>query len=99
MGGGPGMRPFAAGDQAYEFGQRMLTLREVLGLTQMALAELLGVSRRTVGSWELGTKYPSAPHLKHFIALVVGQQAFPAGRAAEEIHVLWRLAHQKVLLD
>ncbi len=83
----------------YEFGQMMLTLRDALGLTQAGLAARLGVSRHTVGSWELGNKYPSAPHLKHVIALAVAQQAFPVGREAAAIHALWRSAHQKVLLD
>src|SRR2546428_7789055 len=83
----------------YAFGQRILTLRTHIGLTQAGLAELLGVSRRAVAEWEAGSTYPKAEHLKQFIALGVQQQAFPAGREAEEIRTLWHAAHQKLLLD
>jgi len=77
----------------------MLTLRTTIGLTQAGLADLLGVSRRAVAEWEGGSTYPKAEHLKAFLALAVGQQAFPAGREVEEIHALWQAAHQKVRLD
>ena len=83
----------------YAFGQRILTLRTHIGLTQAGLAELLGVSRRAVAEWEAGSTYPKAEHLKQFIALGVQQQAFPAGREAEEIRTLWHAAHQKLLFD
>src|SRR4051794_19630414 len=86
-------------DKDYAFGQVMLTLRSSVGLTQMELAELLGVSRYAVHDWESGDKYPKLEHLKHFITLAVQQKAFPAGHEAEEIRALWQLAHQKILLD
>jgi WD40 repeat protein/transcriptional regulator with XRE-family HTH domain len=89
--------PYRDPDRA--FGQAMLTLRDALGLTQAALAVHLGVSRRTVGDWEAGNKHPKAEHLKEFIALGVRHSAFAAGREAEQIHALWRAAHQRVLLD
>jgi len=87
------------GERDYAFGQKMLTLRTHLGLTQAGLADRLGVSRRAVAEWEAGSAYPKAERLKAFLALCVRQQAFPAGREAEEIHALWQAAHQKVLLD
>src|SRR5437879_13926246 len=77
----------------------MLTLRSAIGLAQAGLAERLDVSRRAVGGWQSGSSYPKAEHLKHLIELAVQQQAFPAGREAEEIQALWKAAHQKVLLD
>ena len=83
----------------YKFGQTILTLRTAIGLTQAGLAAHLGVSRRTVGAWEAGSSYPSAEHLKELIALAVKSRAFPAGSAAQKIRVLWKEAHQKVLLD
>src|SRR5690348_9395432 len=86
-------------ERDYAFGQAMLTLRAAIGLTQIGLAELLGVSRRAVGEWEAGSSYPKAEHLKHLIELGVKQQAFPAGREAEEVRTLWKSARQKVLLD
>src|SRR5438045_7621010 len=77
----------------------MLTLRINIGLTQAALGDLLGVSRRAVAEWEAGLSYPKAERLKQLITLGVQQQAFPAGREEEEIRALWKAAHQKVLLD
>jgi WD40 repeat protein/transcriptional regulator with XRE-family HTH domain len=87
------------GERDYTSGQHILTLRTQLGLTQMGLASHLGVSRKAVAWWEAGSSYPTAEHLKQLIALGVQQQAFPAGREAEEIRVLWHVTHQKVLLD
>jgi len=87
------------GERDYAFGQMILTLRTNIGLTQAGLAELLHVSRRAVAEWEAGSAYPKAEHLKAFLALCVQQQAFPAGREAEEIRALWHAAHQKLLLD
>ena len=86
-------------ERGYAFGQAMLTLRTNIGLTQAGLADLLHVSRRAVAEWEAGSNYPKAEHLKQLIALAVQQQAFPAGREAEEIRALWQAAHQRVLLD
>jgi transcriptional regulator with XRE-family HTH domain len=77
----------------------MLTLRTEIGLTQEGLANLLGVSRRAVGEWEMGSSYPKVEHLKQLIALAVKLQAFPAGHEAEEIRALWQVTCQKVLLD
>ena len=93
------MQRFSYGERDYAFGQAMLTLRSAIGLTQAGLAELLGVSRKAVGRWEAGEMYPKAERLKQLIALAMQQQAFPAGREAEEIRALWRAARQKVLLD
>ena len=87
------------GERDYAFGQAMLTLRATIGVTQAGLAYLLGVSRRAVAEWEAGSTYPKAERLKRLIALGVQQQAFAAGREAEEIRTLWQVAHQKVLLD
>ena len=87
------------GERDYAFGQRVLTLRTQIGLTQAGLSERLHVSRRAVTEWEAGSNYPTAEHLKELIALAVRASAFPAGREAEEIRALWQAAHQKVLLD
>jgi transcriptional regulator with XRE-family HTH domain len=83
----------------HSFGQTMLTLRTAIGLTQTKLAGFVGVSRRAVGDWEAGTKYPSGAHLKRFIALAVDHRVFPSGREPQEVRALWQAAHQKVLLD
>jgi WD40 repeat protein/transcriptional regulator with XRE-family HTH domain len=86
-------------ERDYALGQRMLTLRTAMGLTQAAVAALLGVSRNAVSRWETGESYPKADHLTHFISVALAQHAFPAGREADEIQALWRTARQKVLLD
>jgi WD40 repeat protein/predicted ATPase len=77
----------------------MLTLRSAIGLTQVALAAELGVSRQAVSGWEAGQSYPKAEHLKQFIELAVQHQAFPVGGEDGEIRALWRAARQRVLLD
>jgi WD40 repeat protein/transcriptional regulator with XRE-family HTH domain len=87
------------GEPDYAFGQLMLTLRTNIGLTQASLAKLLRVSRRAVGTWEQGSKYPASAHLKELIVLLMRASAFPAGHEEEEIRAFWRAAHQKVLLD
>ena len=86
-------------ERDYPFGQAMLTLRTSIGLTQAGLAALLGVSRRAVAEWEGGSNYPKAEHLQHVLELCVQQQVFEPGREAEEIRALWKIAHQRVLLD
>src|SRR5216683_8120030 len=70
-----------------------------MGLTQASLAKLLGISRRAVSTWELGSNYPASAHLKELIVLGMRASAFPAGHEEEEIRAFWRAAHQKVLLD
>ena len=93
------MKKSLYGERDYAFGQRILTLRTSIGLTQAGLGERLRVSRRAVAEWEAGSSYPKAKHLQEFIALAVRASAFPAGREAEEVRVLWHAAHQKLLLD
>src|SRR3989442_7765276 len=87
------------GERDYAFGQLMLTLRTHMGLTQASLAKLLGVSRRAVSTWELGSHYPASAHLKELIVLSMRASAFPAVHEEEEIRDFWHAAHQKVLLD
>jgi transcriptional regulator with XRE-family HTH domain len=93
------MKRSSYGERDYAFGQAMLTLRTAIGLTQAGLAEFLGISRRAVGEWEVGSSYPKAGHLKALLTLAVQQGTFPASREAEEIRAFWKAAHQKVLLD
>jgi WD40 repeat protein/transcriptional regulator with XRE-family HTH domain len=83
----------------HAYGQLMLKLRSRIGLTQASLAALLGVSRRAVGKWGAGSNYPQAPHLQHFLELCMQQHVFTPDREDEEIRVVWKTAHQRVLLD
>ena len=86
-------------ERDYAFGQRMLTLRTRIGLTQASLAELLGITRKAIGRWEAGDTYPKVFHLQVLLAFALEQRAFPAGQEEEEIRAFWHAAHQKVLLD
>ena len=86
-------------ERDYAFGQAMLTLRTRIGLTQASLAGLLGVSRRAIGEWEAGLNYPKGEHLQHFLELCVQQHALEPEREEAEIRALWKMAHQRVLLD
>jgi transcriptional regulator with XRE-family HTH domain len=86
-------------ERDYAFGQLILTLRTTIGLTQAGLGERLGVSRRAVAEWEAGLSYPKVDRLQQLITLGVRASAFASGREAEEIRTLWKVAHQKVLLD
>jgi hypothetical protein len=86
-------------ERDYPFGQQMLTLRTRIGLTQAGLGDVLHISRRAVAEWEGGLAYPKTDHLKAFITLCIRQQAFAAGREAEETRALWQASHQNVLLN
>jgi WD40 repeat protein/DNA-binding XRE family transcriptional regulator len=77
----------------------MLTLRTNMALSRTELANSVGVSRQAVREWETGGSYPKVEHLKALIALAVQKQVFAAGNEAEEIRLLWKAAHQKVLLN
>src|SRR5260370_12644042 len=79
------MKRYSYAERDYAFGQRMLTLRTRLGLTQAGLAALLGVSRRAVSEWESGSNYPTAGHLQHLLELGVRQRVLAPGREEEEI--------------
>jgi WD40 repeat protein/transcriptional regulator with XRE-family HTH domain len=83
----------------YIFGQRMLTLRTSIGVTQESLAAVLGITRKAIGRWETGERHPNASHLQAVLALALQQGAFSVGQEEEEIRAFWRAAHQKVLLD
>ncbi len=93
------MKGISYRDRDYAFGEAMLALRAKIGLTQVELAQFLGVSRRAVGDWEAGKSYPKLEHFKQLVVLALQHQAFPAGSEAERIHALWHASHQKVLLD
>jgi transcriptional regulator with XRE-family HTH domain len=51
-------------------GERLLSTRQLLGLTQAGLAEKLGVDRGTVGDWERGVRLPAEERLAAVEALL-----------------------------
>jgi WD40 repeat protein/DNA-binding XRE family transcriptional regulator len=93
------MRHSTYPERDYRFGLHSLALRTESNLTQSGLAELLGVSRQTIVSWESGTYYPSPQHLKQLIELCLQHRAFHRGQEDEEIRAMWESAHQRVPLD
>lgn len=46
-----------------KFGEKVQLLRRARGMTQEALAELLGVSRQSVAKWEAGLALPDPDKL------------------------------------
>jgi WD40 repeat protein/DNA-binding XRE family transcriptional regulator len=73
----------------YGFANKALALRKRIGLTQEAVAGLLGVSARAVYAWEGGLSFPTTERLKQCIALYLERGAFTAGQEAEEAAALW----------
>src|SRR5262245_3750045 len=81
-------------DYNYELGQQLLALRTRVTLTQSALAEQLGVHRRSVQNWETGISYPRAELLQRLIAVFLRHRAFTPGNEREEAQALWQQASQ-----
>jgi WD40 repeat protein/transcriptional regulator with XRE-family HTH domain len=78
----------------FAFGQQLLTLRTRAHLTQIALAEELGVNRRSVLKWETGESYPKAETLQRLIAIFLSRHAFTEGQERAEAQALWSQAAQ-----
>src|SRR5262245_22317757 len=79
-------------ERRYAFGEQLLILRTRVSLTQIELAEQIGVHRRSVQKWETGESYPKAEMLQRLIAVFLRHHAFTAGQEPEEVHALWRQA-------
>lgn len=52
-----------------ELKEKLVTLRKEKGLTQLAVAEKLGVSRQAISRWESGTALPSTDNIRCLSAL------------------------------
>src|SRR5258706_5884839 len=84
-------------DHKYELGTQLLLLRRRIALTQIALAEQLGVHRRSVQNWETGVSYPRAEMLQRLIAVFLQYHAFTLGNERAEAHALWdQAAHDRL---
>ncbi len=79
-------------EHKYAFGHQLLTVRTWVALTQIELAEQIGMHRRSVQKWETGESYPKAETLQRLIAVLVRHQAFKAGQEREEAEALWNQA-------
>ncbi len=86
-------------ERDYDFGNLCLTLRTRMGITQSELVKLLGVTERTLQTWEGGESYPKVESLKRLITVCVQHHVFEPSHEEEEIRALWQAAHQRVLLD
>ena len=53
-------------------GEFLSALRRSKGLTQQEVADRLGVSNKTVSSWETGASYPDISMLSSIAALLIG---------------------------
>jgi transcriptional regulator with XRE-family HTH domain len=78
----------------YEVGERLLVLRTHARLTQAKLAELIGVSRRSVQSWETGATCPQADNLQQLIRVFLIRGALTQGQEHEEAVALWQQVGQ-----
>ena len=47
------------------FGENIRALRKSRGLSQAKFAELIGSNQMTVSSWEVGTRLPLVPTIRH----------------------------------
>ena len=57
------------------FGQRVKVLRKRKGISQNALAELVGVSPRTIFGYEAGTTYPRTGKIREQLAEALGVES------------------------
>ncbi|MCB0209161.1 MAG: tetratricopeptide repeat protein, partial [Anaerolineae bacterium] len=74
----------------YTIGQYLLTLRSRAQLTQAALADRVGVHRRSVQKWESGETYPTVDNLRTLIAVLLPLNAFTPGQEHAEAVDLWQ---------
>jgi transcriptional regulator with XRE-family HTH domain len=76
-------------ERSYAFGQQILTLRTRAVLTQIALAEQIGVNRCSVQNWETGESYPKAETLQRLIAVLLAQRVLTPGQEAIDVPALY----------
>ena len=79
-------------ERNYVFGQQVLAYRTRAALTQIELADQIGVHRRSVQNWEAGESYPKPETLQRLIVVLLRHQAFTSGQEREELLALWQQA-------
>jgi transcriptional regulator with XRE-family HTH domain len=62
--------PGSFANQKSSPGERLLSARQLLGLTQAGLAAKIGVDRGTVGDWERGVRLPAEERIAAVEALL-----------------------------
>jgi transcriptional regulator with XRE-family HTH domain len=83
---------FGSGPEATQFRGLVLVLRARTGLLQRELAAAVGVTERTVQTWEAGSNYPNAERLKRLISVCLRRGAFVPGREHDQAVELWDAA-------
>jgi predicted ATPase/transcriptional regulator with XRE-family HTH domain len=73
----------------YDFGLLLQSLRHKTGLKQVTLAELVGVSEKSIQNWEGGVTYPNAKALQKMIETFIEHRAFTVGEELNEAESLW----------
>ena len=67
-----------------EIGQRIQLLRKAAGLSQQALADMLGVSRAAVGFWETGRPNMISRHVPRLAKIFgISEEVFLNGQSSE----------------
>jgi transcriptional regulator with XRE-family HTH domain len=83
------MTPMAPDEKAFckAMGERIAEARKGHGMTQVQLAELMGVAQQVVGSWEVGRSRVPVASLLHLaralavtVADLIGEEAAPSRR-------------------
>ncbi|EJC3746414.1 XRE family transcriptional regulator [Enterococcus faecium] len=65
------------------FPDRLIELRKLQNLTQQELANLLNVSKQTVGSWERGRTEPSIPMINELANVLNTTTDYLTGRISD----------------
>lgn len=65
------------------FPERLIELRKLQNLTQQELANLLNVSKQTVGSWERGRTEPSIPMINELANILNTTTDYLTGRVSD----------------
>lgn len=65
------------------FPERLVELRKLQKLTQQELANLLNVSKQTVGSWERGRTEPSIPMINELANILNTSTDYLTGRVSD----------------
>jgi WD40 repeat protein/transcriptional regulator with XRE-family HTH domain len=84
--------PLGERSEATDFRSLLLALRGRSGLLQRELAAAVGVTGRTVQTWEAGANHPSAAGLRRLIEVFLRHGALAPGREEEQAAQLWDAA-------
>jgi WD40 repeat protein/transcriptional regulator with XRE-family HTH domain len=76
----------------YEFGSLIQSYRRKAKLTQRQLAEMVGISKRSVLNWEAGSSYPQIHHLRQLVSIFLDRGCFNRQEEQTEAQFLWEKA-------